>query len=67
MLGLAGVILIGDWQGIAKDTCSSANIIDHFNASTNSSRLECNDYSQSGMFSADSVLNSGGDSTIYQS
>ena len=55
--------MIGDWQGIGQDPCSSANIIDHFNASTNSSRLEYNDYSQSGMFSADSVLNSGGNST----
>ena len=57
--------MIGDWQGIGQDPCSSANIIDHFNASTNSSRLEYNDYSQlqSGMFSTDSVLNSGGDST----
>ena len=56
--------MIGDWQGIGHDPCSSANIIGPFNASTNGSGLEDNDYSLSGMFSADSALNSGGDS-IY--
>ena len=64
ILGLVGVILIGDWQGIGHDPCSSANIIGPFNTSTNDSGLEDNDYSQSGMFSAESALNSGGDS-IY--
>ena len=64
MFGLLGSVLIGDWQGIGHDPCSSANIIGPFNTSTNGSGLEENDYSQSGMFSADSALNSGGDS-IY--
>ena len=64
ILGLVGVTLIGDWQGIGHDPCSSANIIGPFNTSITGSGLEDNDYSQSGMFSADSALNSGGDS-IY--
>ena len=59
ILGLAGVILFGDWQGIGRDPCSSANIINHFNISTDNYI-----HSQSGMFSADSVLNTGGDSTV---
>ena len=63
LLGLLGSVLVGDWQGIGHDPCSSANIIGTFNTSTNG-RLEDNDYSQSGMFSAESALNSGGDS-IY--
>ena len=64
LLGLLGSVLVGDWQGIGHDPCSSANIIGPFNTSTNGSRLEDNDHSQSGMFSAESALNSGGDS-IY--
>ena len=64
LLGLLGSVLVGDWQGIGHDPCSSANIIGPFNTSTNGSRLEDNDHSQSGMFSADSTLSSGGDS-IY--
>ena len=64
ILGLVGVTLIGDWQGIGHDPCSSANIIGPFNTSITGSGLEDNDYSQSGMFSADSALNNEGDS-IY--
>ena len=59
-----GVTLIGDWQGIGHDPCSSVNIIVPFNTSTNGSELENNDYSQYEMFSADSALISRGDS-IY--
>ena len=55
ILGLAGVILFADWQGIGQDPCSSANIINNFNTSTNNSL-----YNQSGMFSTNSVLNRGG-------
>ena len=63
ILGIVGVILIGDWQGIGRDPCSSANIINHFIPSNNSSGVEENGHSQSGMFSDDSVLNREGDSS----
>ena len=57
ILGLAGVILFADWQGIGQDPCASSNVISHFNTSTNNSYYI---YNQSEMFSTNSVLNRGG-------
>ena len=64
IVALAGVILIGDWQGIGHDLCSLTDDINSFNTSTNGSDWEDIDYSQSGMVSTHSALNSGEDGII---
>ena len=63
-LGVVGGVLMGDWQAIGHDPCSSASGVHPLNTSTNTSVLEDSDTDLSGMlssgiFSSSSGLGSG--------
>ena len=58
-MGLTGSILIGDWQAIGHDPCSSTSAIQHLTTSTNSSELADTDYGQPGLYPTASELHSG--------
>jgi len=66
IMGLIGCVLMGDWQAIGHDPCSStnANATQQFNTSINSSELTDTDYGWSGISMA-SGLNSGFDTMYY--
>ena len=69
IMGFIGCVLMGDWQAIGHDPCSSTNasVIQQFNTSMNSSELTDGDYGWSGISSTSmaSGLNSGFDTMYY--